>query len=56
MLGKVVPALTPIGPDDGKVFVEGETWSARCETTVKRGRPVQIVGMQGLILMVTPKN
>ena len=56
MFGKVVPALTPIGPDDGKVFVEGETWSARCDTPVERGRPVQIVGMQGLILTVTPKT
>ncbi len=56
LLGKVVPALTPIGPDEGKVFVEGETWNARCATPVDSGRRVEIVGVQGLILTVTPKN
>jgi len=56
MLGRVVPALTPIGPDAGSVLVEGEIWSARCTARVDRGQPVQIMGLQGLILTVTPKN
>jgi len=56
MLGRVVLALTPIGPDDGKVFVEGETWNARSATPVDSGRPVEIVGIRGLTLLVKPKT
>ena len=56
MLGKVTPALTPIGPDGGKVFVEGATWNARSETPVDSGRPVEIVGIAGLTLLVKPKT
>ncbi len=56
MLGKIVPALTPIGPEAGKVFVEGETWNARSETPVDSGRPVEIVRIHGLTLLVKPKT
>jgi membrane-bound serine protease (ClpP class) len=56
MLGKTVPALTPINPEGGKVFVEGEYWNAVSETPVPAGQPVEIINMQGLTLKVKPKN
>jgi membrane-bound serine protease (ClpP class) len=56
MLGRIVPALTAIGPEAGRVFVEGETWNARSETPIDSGRPVEIVGIHGLTLLVKPKT
>jgi membrane-bound serine protease (ClpP class) len=55
MLGKTVPALTPIDARGGKVFVEGETWSATSDTPVEAGQPVEITGVTGLSLHVKPK-
>jgi membrane-bound serine protease (ClpP class) len=55
MLGQVAPALTPITSDEGKVFIEGETWNARSERRVEPGQPVEIVAIEGLTLRVKPK-
>jgi len=55
MLGKIVSALTPIDASDGKVFVEGEYWTARSETPIDRGHAVQIIAVEGLTLKVIPK-
>jgi membrane-bound serine protease (ClpP class) len=55
MLGKTDPALTPIDARGGKVFVEGETWSATSDTPVEAGQPVEITGVVGLSLEVKPK-
>lgn len=52
MFGKTVAALTPIDPQGGKVFVEGEYWNAVSDTPVEQGQPVEITGMQGLTLKV----
>lgn len=56
MLGRVVPALTRIDPEAGKVFIEGETWNARSDTAVEAGRPVEVVAVHGLTLSVKPKT
>ena len=56
MLGKIVSALTPIDSNDGKVFVEGEYWTARSDTPIDQGRAVQIIAVEGLILKVIPKT
>ena len=56
MAGKTVNALTPIDASGGKVFVEGEYWSAISDTFVKKGEPVQIIAVEGLILKVIPKT
>ena len=56
MLGKIVSALTPIDSNDGKVFVEGEYWTARSDTPIDQGHSVQIIAVEGLILKVIPKN
>jgi membrane-bound serine protease (ClpP class) len=56
LVGKVVPALTAIDADGGKVFVEGEYWSAVSDTPIEAGRPVQIIGSAGLTLKVKPHS
>jgi membrane-bound ClpP family serine protease len=56
MLGKIVCALTPIDSTDGKVFVEGEYWTARSDTPIDQGHAVQIIAVEGLILRVIPKT
>lgn len=56
MIGKVVPAQTGISRDAGRVFVEGESWSVRSEEPITEGQPVEIVGVEGLVLKVRPKK
>ena len=56
MLGKVTPALTRIDAAGGKVFIEGEYWSAVSATVVETGQPVEVVGFDGLTLKVKPKT
>jgi membrane-bound serine protease (ClpP class) len=55
MLGKVVSAMTPIDSSDGKVFIEGECWTATSDTPIDRGNAVQIIAVEGLTLKVIPK-
>jgi membrane-bound serine protease (ClpP class) len=56
LLGKEVSALTQINANEGKVFVEGAYWNARSATPVNQGETVQIIGIEGLTLKVTPKT
>ncbi|HEV2434884.1 MAG TPA: nodulation protein NfeD [Verrucomicrobiae bacterium] len=56
MIGKTVNALSRIDSTGGKVFIEGENWSATSETTIESGQPVEIVGIDGLTLKVQPKT
>jgi len=56
MLGKIVSAMTPIDSSDGKVFIEGEYWTATSDTPIDRGNAVQIVAVEGLTLKVIPKT
>jgi membrane-bound serine protease (ClpP class) len=56
MLGKTVNALSRIDPAGGKVFIEGEHWNAVSEMPVETGRPVEIIGIEGLTLKVKPKT
>jgi membrane-bound serine protease (ClpP class) len=56
LLGKAVPALGRIDGQSGKVFVEGEYWNAVSDTPVESGQTVEIVGRQGLVLHVKPKQ
>lgn len=52
MLGKTGPALVVIGPQGGKVFVEGEYWNAVSDAPIEAGQAVEIVGIAGLTLKV----
>jgi membrane-bound serine protease (ClpP class) len=56
MLGKSVNALTPIDSNGGKVFVEGEYWTARSATPINQGDTVQIIAVEGLTVKVIPKT
>jgi membrane-bound serine protease (ClpP class) len=39
---------------EGKVFVQGEWWTARCGAPLKRGDRVTVVGRDGMALLVEP--
>lgn len=41
--------------DDGRVHVRGEVWQARSDTAVRRGQPVRVLGVEGLVLRVGPE-
>jgi membrane-bound serine protease (ClpP class) len=56
MIGKIVNALTPIDSNAGRIFVEGEYWSARSATPINQGDAVQIVAVEGLTAKVIPKT
>jgi len=56
MIGKTVSAISRIDSAGGKVFIEGETWTAVSAAPVEAGQPVEIIGIEGLTLKVKPKN
>ena len=56
MLGKFVQAITPIDASGGRVFVEGEYWTARSDQPIKQGETVQIIAVEGLTVKVVPKT
>jgi membrane-bound serine protease (ClpP class) len=56
MLGRIVPAVTPIDASGGKVFLEGEYWNAVGEVAVEKGQPVEVIGVEGLTLKVRPRT
>jgi membrane-bound serine protease (ClpP class) len=56
MLGRFVQAITPIDANSGRVFVEGEYWSARSTEPIDQGHSVQIIAVEGLTLKVVPKT
>jgi membrane-bound serine protease (ClpP class) len=53
LVGQVVPARTPIAPV-GKVFADGDLWEAHSVVPVAAGELVEIVGIEGLALVVRP--
>jgi membrane-bound serine protease (ClpP class) len=55
MLGKFVQAITPIDASGGRVFVEGEYWTARSDQPIKQGETVRIIAVEGLTMKVVPK-
>ncbi len=55
MLGQTVNAQSRIDAQGGRVFIEGETWNAVCETPVEAGKPVEVIAIEGLTLKVKPK-
>jgi membrane-bound serine protease (ClpP class) len=53
MVGEVGVALTDINVD-GKVAVHGEYWNARAERFIPKGERVKVVGVEGMVVVVTP--
>jgi membrane-bound serine protease (ClpP class) len=54
MIGKIVQALTPIDSTRGRVFVEGESWTARSSSPINEGETAQIIAVEGLTVTVIP--
>lgn len=53
MIGTIGVARTDLEPA-GMIFISGELWQARSDTTVHKGEPVRVVAVEGLALVVTP--
>ncbi len=54
MLGQIGTADSALAPE-GRVFVRGEYWHARAEAPVPAGAAVEVVGVEGLRLVVRPR-
>lgn len=52
MIGQTAPAATAITPEGGRLFVEGEYWSAISDQPVAEGEMVEILAVDGLRLKV----
>jgi membrane-bound serine protease (ClpP class) len=48
-------ALTSIDRKHGKVFVAGERWNARSEDPIPEGAEVEVLGIEGMTLLVKQK-
>jgi len=56
LLHRVGVAHSPIDSKSGKVFVSGELWDAHSAEPVGKGDEVEVIGMQGLTLLVKKKG
>lgn len=56
MIGKVVPAMSLINADGGRVFIEGELWRAVSDEPLEKDVPVEVVSVEGLTLKVKRKS
>ena len=52
LIGQVGTARTPLRPE-GRIFVGGELWSARCEEGAEPGEKVRVRAVSGLMLDVS---
>lgn len=50
---KIGKAVTNIDTADGKVFVEGEYWSAVSDAPIKEGESIKVISLDGMTLKVT---
>lgn len=55
LIGQVGTARTPLRPE-GRVFVGGELWSARCEEGAEVGEKVRVMAVKGLMLAVSKET
>jgi membrane-bound serine protease (ClpP class) len=55
MIGEPGEAMSDFD-GEGKVFVLGEWWNARCRVPLKRGDKVTVVGREGMTLIVEPRD
>ncbi len=56
MAGKTGTALTAVDQNGGKVLFDGEYWEAVGQEPVAAGAPVEIMGLEKLVLRVKPKS
>ncbi|HEU4949804.1 MAG TPA: nodulation protein NfeD [Candidatus Deferrimicrobiaceae bacterium] len=55
MIGETGEAMEDFA-GEGKVFVLGEWWNARCAVPLKKGDKVTVAGREGMTLLVEPRN
>jgi membrane-bound serine protease (ClpP class) len=55
MVGALAVATSDI-EREGRVFLHGEIWTARSDAPVKKGDPVEITGVEDLVLRVRPRR
>ena len=53
MIGKFGVSVDLLDPT-GDILLEGEYWKARADREVRPGASVQVTGIKGLVLLVTP--
>ena len=53
LLGEIGEVRTPLDPT-GSVYISGELWTARAESTLDVGTKVRVCDREGLILVVEP--
>ncbi len=51
LIGEVGEAVSAINPE-GKIFIHGEWWNARSEEKIKKGEKVEVIGKEGMTLIV----
>ena len=56
MVGDVGEALEDFEDGAGAIHIHGERWSARADKPVRRGQEVTVRALDGLILVVEPKE
>lgn len=56
MTGLIGTVLEDTDGAAAAVHVHGENWSARCDHPLMRGQKVKVIGIDGLVLRVTPEN
>lgn len=56
MIGRTVTALERVDAGGGRVFLEGEYWTAESPEPVEAGQDAEIVAREGLTLKVKPRT
>jgi membrane-bound serine protease (ClpP class) len=56
MIGRATLAVSPINAQGGRVFIEGEYWTAVSDLPIEAGQCVEVVSIEGLTLKVKPKS
>src|SRR5581483_9156118 len=54
MIGRTVAAQSRIDAAGGRVFIEGEIWTAVSDSPVEAGQNVEVIALDGLTLKVKP--
>jgi membrane-bound serine protease (ClpP class) len=55
MIGETGEAMEDF-TGEGKVYVLGEWWNARCSVPLRKGDKVTVAGREGMTLLVEPRN
>jgi membrane-bound serine protease (ClpP class) len=54
LIDKIGKVIEDIGPEGGKIFIEGEIWKAISDEYIPKGKKVKVTEKQGLTLKVKP--